>query len=73
MNGLRTLTMPESAPLKKIYRGQLVVMGNGPMGDEIRHMMDQEVEHLETFDRLLNERQVRPSLLDPVWGSQFYP
>jgi ubiquinone biosynthesis monooxygenase Coq7 len=54
---------------QQIYRGQLVVMGKGPMGDEIRHMMDQEVEHLETFDRLLNERQVRPSLLDPVWGA----
>jgi ubiquinone biosynthesis monooxygenase Coq7 len=39
------------------------------MADEIRHMMDQEVEHLETFDSLLNERQVRPSLLDPLWGA----
>ena len=39
------------------------------MGEEIRHMMDQEVEHLETFDMLINERKVRPSLLDPVWGA----
>ena len=58
---------------QKIYRGQLMVMGNGPMGDEIRHMMDQEVEHLETFDRLLNERQVRPSLLDLSGRSRLYP
>ena len=54
---------------QQIYRGQLVVLGRTKMGDEIRHMMAQEVEHLETFDDLLNERQVRPSFLDPIWGA----
>ena len=54
---------------QQIYKGQLAVLANHEMADEIRHMMDQEVEHLETFDSLLNERQVRPSLLDPLWGA----
>ena len=54
---------------QQIYKGQLAVLANHEMADEIRHMMDQEVEHLETFDSLLNERKVRPSLLDPVWGA----
>ena len=54
---------------QQIYRGQLVVLGQHEMGDEIRHMMKQEVEHLETFDTLINERNVRPSFLDPVWGA----
>ena len=54
---------------QQIYKGQLAVLANHHMADEIRHMMDQEVEHLETFDSLLNERQVRPSLLDPLWGA----
>ena len=54
---------------QQIYKGQLAVLVNHEMADEIRHMMDQEVEHLETFDSLLNERQVRPSLLDPLWGA----
>ena len=54
---------------QQIYKGQLAVLGNHEMADEIRHMMDQEVEHLETFDSLLNERKVRPSLLDPLWGA----
>ena len=54
---------------QQIYKGQLAVLANHEMADEIRHMMDQEVEHLETFDSLLNERQVRPSLLDPIWGA----
>jgi ubiquinone biosynthesis monooxygenase Coq7 len=46
---------------QQIYKGQLAVLAN--------HEMDQEVEHLETFDSLLNERKVRPSLLDPLWGA----
>ena len=54
---------------QQIYRGQLVVLGQHEMGDEIRHMMEQEVEHLETFDTLINERRVRPSFLDPIWGA----
>ena len=54
---------------QQIYRGQLVMLGKHEMGDEIRHMMEQEVEHLETFDELINERRVRPSFLDPVWSA----
>lgn len=51
-----------------IYKGQLAVLGNHRVADEIRHMMDQEQEHLDIFDELLNQYQVRPSLLDPLWG-----
>ena len=54
---------------QQIYKGQLAVLANHEMADEIRHMMDQEDEHLETFDSLLNQRQVRPSVLDPLWGA----
>jgi len=52
-----------------IYKGQLAVLGNHPDAAEIRHMMEQEEEHLEAFDHLLNEYQVRPSVLDPLWGA----
>ena len=54
---------------QQIYKGQLVVLRNHSSGEEIQHMMEQEVEHLATFEALLNERQVRPSVLDPVWGA----
>ena len=54
---------------QQIYKGQLVVLRNHSSGEEIQHMMEQEIEHLETFEALLNERQVRPSLLDPIWGA----
>lgn len=51
-----------------IYQGQLMMLRGTDQEAEIQHMMEQEVEHLETFDTLLNEYEVRPSLLDPVWG-----
>jgi ubiquinone biosynthesis monooxygenase Coq7 len=31
-------------------------------------MRDQEQEHLDTFEELLNEYQVRPTLLSPLWN-----
>lgn len=52
---------------KRIYRGQLAVLGNASCGDTIRHMAEQEEKHLKTFDDLLNERHVRPTLLSPIW------
>ena len=52
-----------------IYKGQLAVLRGHPQEGEIQHMMEQEQEHLDTFDALLNEYKVRPSLLDPVWGA----
>ena len=35
--------------------------------DTIRHMAEQEQRHLKTFDRLVNERKVRPTALEPLW------
>ena len=51
----------------RIYEGQLAVLGNRASADIIRHMADQEQHHLKTFDRLVNERRVRPTALEPVW------
>jgi len=52
---------------RRIYEGQLAVLGKTPVGETIREMWAQEAEHLKTFDRLVVERQVRPTLLHPVW------
>ena len=52
---------------KRIYEGQLAVLGHGRKGDILRHMAEQEREHLETFERLIVERGVRPSVLHPLW------
>jgi len=51
----------------RIYEGQLAVLKQGPAADLIRHMAEQEQHHLKTFDRLIQERKVRPTALEPVW------
>ena len=51
----------------RIYEGQLAVLRNRASASTIRHMAEQEERHLKTFDRLVNERRVRPTLLEPVW------
>ncbi len=51
----------------RIYEGQLAVLGNRPAAETIRRMAQEEQRHLETFDRLIVERRVRPTALEPVW------
>ena len=45
---------------QQTYKGQLAVLANYKTTLEIRHMMDQELEHLETFDSLLSEKSGIP-------------
>ncbi len=51
----------------RIYRGQLAVLGRADCAATLRAMADKEREHLQTFDRLIAERRVRPTLLSPLW------
>ena len=51
----------------RIYKGQLAVLGMSALGPVIERMLDQECAHLETFDRLVADRRVRPSALIPLW------
>jgi ubiquinone biosynthesis monooxygenase Coq7 len=53
----------------RIYEGQLAVLkrrGSAKV-ETIQHMANQEQRHLQAFDRLVNERRVRPTALEPVW------
>ncbi len=52
---------------KRIYEGQLAVLGRSRVGPLIEHMADQERKHLAEFERQMVERGVRPSLLHPLW------
>jgi ubiquinone biosynthesis monooxygenase Coq7 len=52
---------------KRIYQGQLAVLGRGPKGDLIRHMQAQEQAHLDTFSAMVAKRRVRPTALLPLW------
>ena len=53
----------------RIYAGQLAVLGDRhPASRAIARMAAQERRHLDAFDRLVAERGVRPTLLQPVWN-----
>lgn len=59
----------------RIYQGQIAVLKarnrRGAADDDmlktIRHMEEQEQEHLAAFNKILNERKVRPTAMTPVW------
>jgi 3-demethoxyubiquinol 3-hydroxylase len=54
-----------------IYRGQADMLvlkaSTGESLDAIRRMQAQEQTHFDTFDRMIKDRQVRPTALSPVW------
>lgn len=52
---------------RRIYEGQLAVLGRSPKAEIIRAMAEAEVRHLDEINRLMVERHVRPTLLSPVW------
>lgn len=54
---------------KRIYAGQLAIMGDRhPSARSIAHMAEQEQKHLDAFDRIMAERGVRPTALQPFWN-----
>ena len=52
---------------KRIYQGQLAVLGPGPTGPMVRHMAAQEARHLAAFEKMVAARHVRPTALMPLW------
>jgi ubiquinone biosynthesis monooxygenase Coq7 len=50
-----------------IYRGQRAVLSHGRTGEALARMEAHEQAHLARFEALLTERQVRPTLLAPLW------
>ena len=55
----------------RIYEGQLAVLGRDRKARAsakiIRHMAEQEKAHFASFDKLMRERAVRPTALQPFW------
>lgn len=52
---------------ERIYAGQLAVLGRGPKGDMLRHMLAQETAHKQKFESLMATRRARPTALLPLW------
>jgi ubiquinone biosynthesis monooxygenase Coq7 len=55
----------------RIYDGQLAVLertgGSAASVAAIRGMREQEQRHFDVFDRMVRDRAVRPTALEPVW------
>jgi ubiquinone biosynthesis monooxygenase Coq7 len=55
----------------RIYEGQLAVLKRRSRAaadvKAISHMAEQERAHFAVFDRLIHEREVRPTVLAPLW------
>jgi ubiquinone biosynthesis monooxygenase Coq7 len=53
----------------RIYAGQMAVLGDRhPAARVISRMATQERRHLDIFDKMIADRAVRPTLLQPVWN-----
>ncbi len=54
-----------------IYRGQRAVLGAAKgherIAGQLEEMEGHEAVHLARFDQLLNEHQVRPTIMTPLW------
>lgn len=56
-----------------IYEGQYAILKRDPRLEPlIRHMWDQEVHHLETFNKLVAKHRIRPTALRPLWNIAGY-
>ncbi len=57
----------------RIYAGQLAVLrSNCPEAKLISRMAAQEQRHLDTFNRRIADRRVRPTALQPIWNVAGY-
>ena len=52
---------------KRIYAGQLAVLGKSKLAPLLQEMADQEQKHLDVFSDMLVKRRVRPTALMPLW------
>ena len=54
----------------RIYAGQLAVLGDRhPASRSIHHMAQQEERHRAFFDKMIVDRRVRPTVLQPIGKS----
>lgn len=52
---------------QRIYAGQLAVLKHHACAPTLRHMAEQETEHLQRFEAFMRERGARPTVLMPLW------
>jgi ubiquinone biosynthesis monooxygenase Coq7 len=53
-----------------IYKGQSMVFSDTPkreLSEQFSHMQGEEQVHLDAFEGLLREKNIRPTAMSPVW------
>ncbi len=59
-----------------IYKGQRAVFerlqGKSKIVDDLTHMEEEEQDHLDAFDELIQTKGVRPTAMTPIWGVASY-
>jgi ubiquinone biosynthesis monooxygenase Coq7 len=53
---------------KRIYEGQLKFLKNHDDIQLVKHMYEQELEHLKFFEGEIVKRDVRPTIMTPIWN-----
>ena len=51
----------------QIYKGQLAVLKNKPIANDLKDMLSKEKKHYDKFNELLNSYEVRPTIFSPIW------
>jgi ubiquinone biosynthesis monooxygenase Coq7 len=51
----------------RIYAGQQAILRDGEAANLVRGMAAKEAEHLARFDKIVGDRDVRPTALLPLW------
>lgn len=52
---------------QRIYEGQLANTKDPQIKELIKHMLEQELEHLDYFEKQIKEGKGRPTALIPMW------
>lgn len=52
---------------KQIYKGQLAVLHKDECAETLKHMEEQELEHLRAFEDYMQKYKARPTALLPLW------
>ena len=53
---------------QRIYEGQIKHTKDAKEKAQIQHMLEQELEHLEYFEKKITSTGARPTLLMPLWN-----
>ncbi|MDC0074510.1 demethoxyubiquinone hydroxylase family protein [Alphaproteobacteria bacterium] len=52
---------------KRIYEGQMSILKNSSSYNHLNEIYEQEKKHLNSFNKIMVDRNIRPTILQPLW------